>query len=69
LQEFLKEQGKEIYPQGLITGYFGPLTQAAVIRFQERFAEEILEPLGLNSGTGFVGSYTRNKINQLLTTY
>jgi len=68
LQEFLKEQGKEIYPQGLVTGYFGPLTQAAVIRFQERFIEEILEPLGLSSGTGFVGPSTRDKINQLLTT-
>ncbi|MHA1169249.1 MAG: peptidoglycan-binding protein, partial [Candidatus Hodarchaeales archaeon] len=54
LQEFLKEQGKEIYPQGLVTGYFGPLTQMAVIRFQERFAEEILYPLDLTSGTGFV---------------
>lgn len=26
-----------IYPEGLITGYFGPLTRAAVIRFQARF--------------------------------
>ncbi len=66
LQEFLKEQGKEIYPQGLVTGYFGPLTQAAVIRFQERYAEEILYPLSLNSGTGFVGPSTRDKINQML---
>lgn len=66
LQEFLKEQGKEIYPQGLVTGYFGPLTQAAVIRFQERYAEEILEPLELQNGTGFVGPSTRDKINQML---
>ena len=67
LQELLKEQGKEIYPQGLVTGYFGPLTQAAVIRFQERFAEEILYPLDLSSGTGFVGQMTRAKLNELLT--
>ena len=66
LQEFLKEQGKEIYPQGLVTGYFGPLTQAAVIRFQERYAEEILEPLELQNGTGFVGSSTRDKINKII---
>ena len=66
LQEFLKSQGEDIYPEGLITGYFGPLTQAAVIRFQERFAEEILEPLNLSSGTGFVGPSTRDRINQML---
>jgi len=64
LQEFLKSQSG-IYPQGLITGYFGSLTRSAVIRFQERYASEILNPLGLVSGTGIVGSMTRSKINQL----
>ncbi len=66
LQEFLKAQGAAVYPEGLITGYFGPLTQAAVIRFQEKYASEILTPLGLNQGTGFVGFSTRSKINSLL---
>ena len=35
LQIFLA-QDKEIYPQGLVTGYFGPLTFAAVSNFQSR---------------------------------
>jgi len=66
LQEFLKLQGKEIYPEGLVTGFFGPLTKLAVIRFQNKYAQEILYPLGLKNGTGFVGKFTRKKINKLL---
>ncbi len=66
LQEFLKAQGAAVYPEGLVTGYFGLLTQAAVSRFQEKYASEILTPLGLNQGTGFVGLSTRFKINSLL---
>lgn len=66
LQEFLKSQGEEIYPEGIVSGFFGPLTQSAVIRFQEKYSSEILLPLGLDKGTGFVGPSTRAKINQLL---
>jgi len=66
LQIFLKAQGTEIYPEGLVTGNFLSLTQQAVIRFQEKYASEILTPLGLEKGTGFVGEKTRTKINQLL---
>jgi hypothetical protein len=65
LQQLLKEQGKDIYSEGLVTGYFGPLTLAAVIRFQERYFTEILEPLGLKKGTGYVGPSTRAKLNKL----
>ena len=67
LQEFLKFQGTEIYPEGLVTGNFGNLTRLAVIRFQEKYASEILTPLGLSRGTGVVGPRTLTKINQLLT--
>lgn len=66
LQEFLKYQGPEIYPQGLITGFFGPLTLRAVIRFQEKYASEILIPQGLKEGTGKVDFLTRSKINEIL---
>ena len=66
LQEFLKSQGPEIYPEGLITGNFLNLTQSAIIRFQEKYASEILKPLGLERGTGFLGARTRAKINELL---
>src|SRR5438477_8841914 len=35
LQEFLKTF-PDVYPEGLVTGYFGPLTELAIERFQEK---------------------------------
>jgi len=66
LQQFLKDQGADIYPEGLVTGNFSNLTLQAVIRFQEKYVTEILTPIELEKGTGYVGSMTRSKINQLL---
>jgi len=49
------------------TDFFGNLTKSAVIKFQEKYTKEILVPVGLSRGTGFVGPSTRAKINTLIT--
>ena len=64
LQELLLKEG--VYSQGLITGFFGELTKQAVVRFQEKYADEILKPASLINGTGYVGKSTRAKINLIL---
>lgn len=61
LQKFLNTQGARI-PE---TGFFGPLTAAAVSAFQRKYARELLTPLGLSSPTGSVDAATRQKINTL----
>lgn len=56
-----------IYPSGLITGYFGPLTQAAVQRFQT--AQGIVsDGTPETTGYGRVGPQTMARIN-ILTGY
>lgn len=55
LQEFLSTM-PDVYPEGLVTGYFGSLTQKAVKRLQEKS--------GLES-VGIVGPKTRAKLNEL----
>src|SRR5437868_3437876 len=44
------------------TSYFGEATKNSVIRFQNKYADEVLRPLGLTSGTGRVGLWSRLKL-------
>ena len=46
----------EIYPEGLVTGFFGNLTQRALVRFQKTRGLETI---------GFVGPKTRMELNNL----
>ena len=58
LQEFLKNPpagGPDVYPEGLVTGYFGFLTEKAVKRFQTKYGIESI---------GIVGPKTRAKLNE-----
>jgi hypothetical protein len=53
LQVFLS-QYPDIYPEGLITGYFGALTEKAVKKFQKKYGED---------NDGVVGPKTRQMLN------
>src|SRR3989344_2817167 len=55
LQQALS-QDKTIYPEGLATGYYGPATRNAIIRFQKKYG---IEPVG------YVGPQTRKKLNEV----
>ena len=65
LQTFLS-QFKDIYPEGLITGYFGPLTEKAVQRWQTKH-NIVTSGTSETTGYGRIGPKTRAKLNELIT--
>ena len=60
LQEILATD-KDVYSEGLVTGYYGALTKKAVEKFQEKHG---IAKRG-DSGYGDVGPGTRTKLNEL----
>jgi len=57
LQRLLAED-TDIYPEGLVTGYFGSLTENAVKRFQKKYGIETV---------GIVGPKTQAQFNVMIT--
>lgn len=60
LQEALKTDSS-VYPEGLVTGYFGPTTLRAVQKFQEKYGIAAKGEVGY----GLVGPKTRARLNEL----
>lgn len=59
LQELLATDA-ELYPEGLITGFYGPMTERAIERLQARFGIEQV---------GTVGPITQRTVNELFKNY
>jgi hypothetical protein len=68
LQEFLNTHGFPLAQEGdgaagHETDFFGRLTFAALVAYQNAHAAEILAPLGLTAGTGYFGPATMSYAN------
>ena len=66
LQQFLARDAA-IYPEGLVTGYYGPLTEAAVKRWQAKY-NIVSSGTPASTGYGVVGPRTATAIAILCTT-
>ncbi len=60
LQTFLNQEFSLTLP---VLGVYDTATKNAVIKFQEKYAKDILEPWGETKGTGYVYLTTARKIN------
>lgn len=66
LQRVLSYEGllnKNLINSDPSKAYFGTNTKNALIKFQEKYAKDILVPVGLSHGTGYFGAKTREFIN------
>ncbi|MFA6094930.1 MAG: peptidoglycan-binding domain-containing protein [Candidatus Paceibacterota bacterium] len=50
---------------GKETSYFGNATRAAVLKFQQKYSQEILIPAGLSGATGIVGPLTLKQLKSI----
>ena len=63
MQELLASD-PAIYPEGKVTGYFGPLTRRAVERFQMKYGL-VSSGSPTTTGYGLVGPKTRTKLAEV----
>lgn len=64
LQKALKSLG--FFTLAYTTDYYGYYTEQAVKAFQARYASEVLTPWGITVPTGYFGTTTMKKLNELL---
>ncbi len=62
---YLGGKNENLYPDGEVTGFFDEEEKEAVVYFQEKYREEILDPHNFKSGTGMVAKSTRKKLNEV----
>jgi len=65
LQIALEKEGFKINEEEKTQNFFGDSTALVTVKFQEKYKKDILTPLGLEEGTGYVGKNTRMKLNEL----
>lgn len=66
LERYLNEyEGEELD----VDGYYSREDERAVMRFQEKYRAEIMEPWGMSTPSGYVYSHTLRQINALHCAY